>query len=478
MPELIQMQTKRKFQRILLVSPAYTLYYKDVRRCLPPLGLVSLAAFLEKEGYELNILDVATEGYYNVVPDGEYVTYGLGEEDIKKRIKEFNPDIVGVSCIFSTQSDNAIKIFRIAKEINPKILTLTGGSHPTYSAEETLANKNVDYVILGESELPALQLLNALNSDGELSQIGGLAFRDQKTGEIKINRNQQYISDLNELPLPAYHLLNMERYFQINVPQNPYPLGKRVAQLVTSRGCSARCVFCTTTNFWGNRYRGRSTEHVLMELRYLKEKYNIDEIQFTDDNLTLNKKRALEILEALKEMDLKWCLPQGVAVWALDEELLEKMKESGCYQLTFAIESGNQYVLSKLIKKPLILDKVKPLVKKANELDIQLHAFFICGIPGETKEQMYETFEFARDCGFQSASFFAATPLVGSELLKICRDKGYLREGFTGKEVFYKVGNINTPEWTAEEVQELTAKFTQEFNKKDTREKHFEKEKY
>jgi radical SAM superfamily enzyme YgiQ (UPF0313 family) len=192
----------------------------------------------------------------------------------------------------------------------------------------------------------------------------------------------------------------------------------------------------------------------------------------------LVKERAIKILEGLKKQKLKWCLPQGVAVWALDEELLEKMKESGCYQLTFAIESGNQFVLSHLIKKPLVLTKVKPLVEKAHKLGIKVHAFCICGIPGETIKQMHETYEFVKNCGIDTASFFAATPLVGSELLSICKSKGYLVNNFHETEVFYKLGNITTPEFSAAEVQELTAFFNKEYNRNDSREKKFEKSKY
>ena len=467
---------KRKINRIMLISPRYTLYKNDVRRCLPPIGLTYLAAFLENDGYEVAILDAANEGYYQVKEDGDFITYGLSDQEIKKRLADFNPQVAGVSIIFSTQSDNGKDILELIKEVNPEIITLSGGSHPTYAANEMLDCPFLDYIILGEGELALSQFLFALNNDKDVSEIKGLAFKKQDAKII--NNEKQYVEDINVLPFPALHLLNMEKYFEINLPQNPYPLGKRVAQIITSRGCSARCIFCTTTNFWGNRYRPRTAENVVGELQELKERYNIDEIQFTDDNITLDKKRALAIFEAIKKFQLKWCVPQGIAVWALDDELLEKARETGCYQLTFAIESGNQDVLSKIIKKPLVLSKVKPLVKKAKKLGIKVHAFCICGLPGETKEQMQETYDFALDCGFDSASFFAATPLIGSELLSICQAKGYLRENITCNEQLYKIGNITTPQFTAQEVQDLVAKFNRDYNSQDTREKRFEKGKY
>ncbi len=467
----------KKVQKVLLMTPQYTLFKKDVRRCVTPMGLAYLGGFLEREGYEVRILDIANEGYDNIIKDDEeFITYGLSDEKVKEKVKEFEPDIVGVSCIFSTQAENAKHALKLVKEVNSEILTMTGGSHPTYDLINILNEDYVDFVIIGEGELPTSQLLNGLNNGGDLSQIGGLAYKSNKNKVV--NTNRQYIENLDELAFPARHLLNMEMYFKINFPQNPYPKGKRVTQIITSRGCSAKCVFCTTTNFWGNRYRGRSAENVVAEIRELKEKYDIDEIQFTDDNFTLNKERAMKVLEGIKEFGLHWCAPQGVAAWALDDELLEKMKESGCYQLTFAVESGNQQVLNNIVKKPLDLKKVNPLVRKAQELGIKVHSFAICGLPGETLENMQETYDFVKDCGFDSASFFVATPLIGSELLETCKREGCLRKGMTCNDQLFKLGNITTSDFSAEQVQEICARFSREYNKNDAREKRFEKGKY
>ena len=466
--------SKKRINKVMLIVPKYTLFKKDVRRCVTPLGLAYLAGYLER--YNVKILDIANEGYDNVKTEGDFVTYGLEDNEVKKIIREFQPEVVGVSCIFSTQAENAKNALKLVKSIDNHIITLTGGSHPTYALEDMLDLDYVDFIIMGEGELPTSQLLKTLNEGGDVSQIKGLA--GKLRGKKFVNSERQYVKDLDSLPFPATHLLNMELYFKINKPQNPYPKGKRVAQITTSRGCSARCVFCTTTNFWGNRYRGRSAQNVVDELRETKEKYDIDEIQITDDNFTLNKKRAISILDGIKNFNLKWCAPQGIAVWTLDNELLEKMKESGCYQLTFAVESGNQQILNKIVKKPLRLDKVKPLVKKAQELGIDVHCFAICGLLGETIENMQETYNFVKDCEFDSASFFTATPLVGSELLAICREKSYLKKEIKWNEQSFKIGNISTPDFRADEVQELVEKFSLEYNKEDKREKRFENGKY
>lgn len=463
-------------KRILLVYPRTTFHKDDIRRCVPPLGIAYIAAVLLREGYEVRIVDALAEGYGTVIEEGEFVRCGLSDEEMKARIRNFCPDVVGVSCLLSTQYKNALSVLLLAKDVNGRIITLMGGSHPAFSVEEVLGHKEVDFVFLGEGENSILHLLLNINNGGNLADVRGIAFRDG--GGLVINRNTEYIKDLSALPFPARELLDMERYFSINMQQSPYSVGKKVINIITSRGCPARCVFCTSTNFWGNCYRARSPEDVVAEIKMLQNKYGVDELQFSDDNVTLNKKRLMKILDGIKDLGLRWCTPQGTAVWALDEELLVKMKESGCYQLTFAIESGSQEVLDKIIKKPLKLKKVKPLVKKAQELGIRVHAFFICGLPGETLGQMQETYDFAEEIGFDSASFFVATPLIGSEMLDICMKNGYIRGEFKPHELVYKVGHIDTPGFSLEEVTELVKQFNKEYNKRDRREKKFNPGRY
>ena len=467
---------KKRINKVMLMTPRYTLSKNDVRRCVTPIGLASIAAYLEKEGYNIRVLDIANEGYNNTIEEGNFVTYGLSDKEIRGKIEEFDPDIVGVSCIFSAQAENVKNTLKLVKDTNKDITTLTGGSHPTYASKDMLDSNYLDFVIMGEGELPTSQLLTALNNGEDISKIKGLA--GKINGHRFTNTKKQYIKNLDDLPFPARHLLNMEQYFKINLPQNPYPKGKRVTQITTSRGCSAKCVFCTTTNFWGNHYRGRSSKNVVEEIKEMKEKYDINEFQITDDNFTLNKKRVIEILKKIKNFDLKWCTPQGIAVWALDYKLLDLMKESGCYQLTFAIESGNQQVLDEIIKKPLRLEKVKPLVKKAQELGMSVHSFAVCGLPGETKDNMQETYDFIENCGFDSASFFVATPLIGSELLETCKRKNYLKEDITYNNQLFKLGNISTPEFRAEDIQKLVARFNKRYNGEDIRKKRFENGKY
>ena len=242
---------EKEMNRIMLVTPKYTIYKDDVRRCVTPLGLDYLAAFLERYGYEVKIIDIANEGYFNVEEDGDFVTYGLNDEEIKHEILGFRPHVVGVSCIFSTQAENTKELMKFVKGVDESIITFTGGAHPTFAVEEMLDSQYLDYIVMGEGELPTFQPLEALSNGESVSKIGGVAYKED--GKKVINNNLQYIDNVDELPLPARHLLNMELYFKINIPHNPYCPSQRVTQILTSRGCKSRCIFCSTTHFWGNR---------------------------------------------------------------------------------------------------------------------------------------------------------------------------------------------------------------------------------
>ncbi len=454
----------KKTAKVLLMQPPYTIYKMDFKRCMPPLGIAYIAALLEQNNFDVKILDAYVEGFENEKDMGEYVLVGLEDKDIYKFIEDFNPDFVGISGMFSTQDQNVLKLCSLVKKFNPKIPVFVGGSHPTYYVREVLKNKDIDFIVMGEGEFITLQLIEKLLNGEDVSTIDGLGYK--KDGKVFVNPKLNYIQDLDVLPDPARHLLNMEKYIKLNLPQSPYTMKDRVTQVVTSRGCSAKCTFCTTTNFWGNIFRVRSAKRVVDEIEMLINKYGIEEIHFCDDNFSLNRKRAHEIMDEIIRRNLKfvWCTPQGIAVWALDEGLIEKFAKTGCYQLTFAIESGNQWVETKLMNKPLILKSVKPLVDKAHSLGIGIHGFFIVGMPGETKEQIMETFEFPEKNDFDSSSFFIAAPIVGSELYKICLEKGLLKEGFNINETNFKRGNIHTEEFNPEELEKLVETKTQEIN--------------
>jgi radical SAM superfamily enzyme YgiQ (UPF0313 family) len=477
----------RRYQRVLLLNPAATLYEHDYPRCTYPLGIGYVAAVLETYQYDVAMIDVFAEGYHQaqpVVEDERFVRYGLDDAAVLKAIAEFCPDVVGVSSIFSNQADNVHHLLRLVRAAAPQARTAIGGAHPRYFPEACLADDALDVVLLGESELTFLLWIECLNKSLEECELRGIAYR-KSDGSVEIRPELPLIGtatakspaladgdgELDEIPFPAWHLYNMERYFELRAYQSPYTRGTRVGQIYTSRGCTAQCTFCTTTNFWGRKLRRRSVENIIRELTVLKDRYGIDEFHVQDDNITNDMEHARELFRAFCKLELPWATPQGTALWRMDEELLDLMAESGAYQVTFAIESGVQRVLRELIHKPLNLARSSHLVQYARSLGMHVHGFFIVGMPpmngcdGETLTEMRQSYQYAQDTGFDSASFFTASPIVGSELLRECVRQGFVDPAESLYKMSYKQGLINVPGlWAGEEVAMLAAEFNASFN--------------
>ena len=366
--------------------------------------------------------------------------YGLIGVDIMIEIDNYKPDLVGVSCLFSNKAWDAHNVCRLVKLANPNIITVMGGAHPTALPEETLKDENVDYVIKGEGEQVFKGFISSLNFYGHHR---GQAFgREDMRGALV----------LDSLPFPARHLLRNDIYMSGESPHSGLKQTP-AATMTTSRGCPSRCTFCAIRSMWGDAFRTRSPENVLAEIEHLVETYHIKELHFEDDCFTANKKRAMAILQGI--IDHKWNLslnsPSGLAIFAMDEELIDKMYEAGYYSLSFAIESGDQRIL-KLMRKKVDHAKAHRLIQYARSLGMKTKAFYILGYPGETQDTVRETVLCAFDMEADWSLFFPATPLPGTEMMKTCQDNGYLVDpDMDYRYSFYKP-NIQTPEFDPEYI--------------------------
>jgi len=453
-------------EKVMLIRPSNTMPKDSILRLTTPLSLLYLGGVLRNSGYDVNILDSSCEGYYNRTFEGSDVTYGLSDQDVVKRIREYEPDIVGVTAMFSSQQNMALHYCGLVKSARD-VPVVMGGLHSSLFPQETLKNPSVDYVVLGEGEYKLLNLIESLNKGKTEFEFDGIAYIEN--GEnLKVNPSTSKIQDLNALPLPARDLIDMERYIQVGLPMGPFTRRERVEQVMTSRGCPFFCNFCSAADYFGHKLRTRSVDNVMNEIEELITKYQIQEIQFSDDNLTANKKKAKELFRRMKPYNLSWCTPNGIMVKTLDEEMIRLMAESGAYQITFAIESGSERVLREIMHKEVpSREKVKKLVDLCQEYKIQTHATFIVGLPGEKKEEIYSTLQYPFDINFNSASFFIASPLPGSKLREECKRKGYLTED---RKFNVKSAEIiippNSPDYVMpkEELVELVDKKTREFN--------------
>lgn len=429
-----------------------------------PLEIAYAASVLEKY-HEVKILDAPTEGWKNIEKiDEKRYRVGLKKEQIAHKIKTLSPDIVGINIPFSGWSITAFEVASITKEVDSAILTVLDGVHPSAKPEECLLNPNVDFVIIGEAENTWVELSNELErgkSHNNLKKIKGIGF---KNDGIKITPPRPLIMDLDSLPFPARHLLPMNTYFEA-VKETPLrgEISKPWTTIVTSRGCPHSCIFCSAHLTRGRIWRGRSPENVVKEIEHLVNVYGIKQIDFHDDNLTLDQKRMEKICDLIieKGLDFEWYTPNGVRADTLNENLLIKMKKAGCRRLYVAPESGVQQVVDKIIKKKLNLKAVENAVISSRKIGIKVACFFIIGIPGETKKDIETTIKFAyklKKLGADKFYFSFAMPLYGTELYEIAKLKGYLQDGFSDEALSAVEPLIKTEEFTKADLLKLSAK--------------------
>lgn len=422
--------------KVMLVMPPFTQTKQAMKRCLFPLGLGYLSSVLEQEGFDVNVLDCIVEGYnVETYHDNGELTFGLKDDDIKKNIQYFMPDYIGVSVLISRQAHNAHRICKIAKEINSDIQTIMGGCHASVLPNEVLQDTNVDHVVIGDGENALLGILR-----GEKSRI-------VKGGDINIK----------EVPWPARHLFPMEKYFEINMPTSVYSPHKRVAQIEFTRSCPFDCCFCSTTQFRG-RYQKREVRDCLAETTFLKEEYGVEELDIIDSNLIVDKRWTKTLLTGIKEIGISWANAGGIWIGGLDDELLCLMKESGCYQLSLAVESSTPRILSDVINKPANIEMVGSVVKTCKKIGIDLHAFFVCGFPEQSRDEIINDYRFAKKMGFTSASFNIICPLPGSRIYEKYKDI------LSFDKVDLRKSSIPHPEISIEEMEKLIDGFNKKFN--------------
>jgi anaerobic magnesium-protoporphyrin IX monomethyl ester cyclase len=455
-----------KTMKVLLINPPQLFYPgSDPPAGNLPLGLMYIAAVLERAGYTAEILDAfMTDASFLKV--GDTLEVGMPYGKIREEIRRRKPDVVGIAAPFTCQAENAIRVGAITKEVDPKILTVVGGPHVTVVPVEFLEEaKNIDIAVIGEGEYTMLDIAKCVEGKKKLSDVQGIAYR-QDDGAIKQNALRPFIEDLDELPYPAYHLVDMEQY--LNPGKIEYRSFKdRAVSMITSRGCPFNCNFCSVHLHMGKMFRAHSVDYVIKHIEYVLNQFGVKTIFFEDDNLTFDMERFEAICDKIIEKSLKfnWETPNGIRADYLTLNLLKKMKKSGCQSVFFGIESGDQCVIDNIIGKSLNLKKVVNVAKMCKDIGLKTAAFYIIGFPGEKKENMLKTVELAlrlkRDFDV-GMLLHVATPSLGTRLYKECLEKGYIEGSLTSR-AFAEVRQtrgmplIRTDDFTPSEVKEIAA---------------------
>jgi anaerobic magnesium-protoporphyrin IX monomethyl ester cyclase len=387
--------------KVTLISP------RVIDAPIPPLGILYIAAVLEKEGHKVQVFDI----------------YEYEEIHTLKEILKFQPDLIGLS-VNTPHINNAKRIAFLLKENLPKTTLVCGGVHVTALPYDSLNELNADYAVVGEGEYTMRDLCNLLESGSSINEIPGLIF---KQGEnIVKNPCRKLIENLDEIPFPSRHLLNFEWYLSPPGPIRGIWL-KRATQIITSRGCPYRCIYCGSNLIFGRKVRRRSVGNVISEIKFLIKTYNIDGLWFVDDTFTLDKEWVLDFCKNLRQnqIKLKWGCQTRVNV--LSEELLLEMKKAGCMQLDIGVESGSEKILS-VLQKGTTPEQIEKAFSLTRKVGLRTLASFMIGNPEEDLEDINKTLSLAKKIKANYTIFFFTTPFPGTELNELAINNKWIKD--------------------------------------------------
>lgn len=427
MPGIIFCSQIAKMLDIVLVNP-----YPDKATGIneatitPPLGLAYLASVLMNHDFSVRIIDA------NVLKKKNQV--------VIEEIKLIQPRFVGISMNIVT-SESGYRLSQDIKAAGINSAVILGGVTPTTTPEFSLEKSKADFAVIGEGENTLLELMR-MDRRGDFSYetLPGIAFR--REGQVCITARRERMKDLDSLPFPAYELLpELKRY-------KSRARGFPVASIFTSRGCPYLCIFCNKSVF-GTQITFHSARRVLDEIGFLIKNYGARQIDVLDDNFTFDKKRAMEILEGIIRRGYRIFinLQSGVRADTIDEELIKMMRRCGVYKIGFGVEAADS-VIQKKIKKNLNLDKVLYAARLAKKHGIIVYGFFILGLPGENRQTMQKTLDFALKMDPVIANFSIALPFPGTEMYEIIKKEGrFLKQvdvecygGFYEGRAFFEAG--------------------------------------
>lgn len=414
---------------------------------LPPLGMAYIAAVLEKNN-QVKILDT------NI--------YDMNIDNIINYLSKNKFDMIGIS-VQTPMYKNFQELIKKIRPVIGKTILVAGGPHPTIFPEDIIKeNPEIDYAVYGEGEVVFPDLVKTLKLKKDVSKVKGIAYR--KNGRVLKTKKPDFIKNLDNIPMPARHLLPMEKYIPAPSSYRKLP----VFHMITSRGCPFRCVYCSSSQMLGRTFRQHSVGRVIKEIEFLIKKYKVKEIFFWDDLFTYNRKWVMdfckEMIKRKLNKKIEWSCQSRVDI---DFNMLKKMREAGCWQIHFGVESGSQRLLD-IIKKGITLEQARATIKWARKANIITRAYFMLGLPTETRKESLQTIEFAKEIDPDYAKFSILTPYPGTELYNTFKKEGEIS---TNAWEYYKtMGGFGGSERpyipkgrTSEELNELHKKAFKDF---------------
>lgn len=428
-----------------------------------PLGMLYIAAVCRERDYDVTVIDAYAED--------------LSNEELKARIVEMKPDVIG----FTTLTSNGGTVYELGKWLKtnlPEIFIILGNVHASVFAENYLENGCCDVVVHGEGEYTFLEIIKAIeNKTADLSYIGSISFL--KYNKTVTTSSPYVVQNLSELPFPARDMVKKELYNIQSITNSPYSKKGGVGKhMISSRGCPNACTFCVVHS--DRTQRQNAISRVIDEMEYLVKKDRADYIMFVDPLFTSNKKRILDLCRCIQQKRLKLNWGCEAHVHFIDQELVEAMEDAGCFDMAFGIESGVQHLLNN-VKKGTTLEKVERAVNIVKKnTNIKVSGLFILGLPGETYKDSLQTIDFAKRLPLDMAQFSILVPYPGSQIFSELRakheiDTGIHTDGSVDVSVWSRYSGYisyteNKPIWT---TPGLTADVLKVLQKKALRDFYF-----
>jgi anaerobic magnesium-protoporphyrin IX monomethyl ester cyclase len=367
-----------------------------------PISLTGSAAVLEQRGFEVKIWDCVVEN--------------VDTPRLRQDLLDFQPGLVVVNT--GTPSiENDLGIAAQIKSWLPEAAVGAMGIHVSVLPAESLQTEpSLDFMVRREPEYTIRDLALAVRNGEDLGGVLGLSY--QRDGQVRHNKDRGMIENLDDLPFPAWHLINPDHY------RLPFS-GRRFLLVSPSRGCPWHCLYCVNKPYHGGRLRQRSVGNVVDEIQWLTERHGVDEFLFWTESFTLDRDFAMAVCDEIIARGLKVGWVCNSRVDQVDRELLQKLHEAGCWMIGYGIESGNQRILD-LIPKGSTLRQSRDAVRWAKEAGLQVTAHCVLGFPGETVGTMADTIDFAVDLDVDFAQFYCVVPLPGTPLYRIAERNGWL----------------------------------------------------
>lgn len=420
-----------------------------------PLGPLSMSAYLKKFlNVEVRLLDFNAE--VNALERVPFCNFRELCQHFYEQILDFSPDYVGVSSLFSPSFNNFMDCGERAKAAWPDAIVVGGGNIPTNSYEQIYKDMDCrffDALCFGEGEKPLLELMLADDPLAYLVHSDSWITRNKLLESEKFLPKHNFIDDLDEIPFFDYELCDLKKHEINQVVASYHNLQKtRGFHVMTSRGCPFLCTFCASHRTHGRSMRYHSLDRVKQDFERLKSVFGAETVIFQDDHLMADTDRVYKILDIIRTLNLHSVYQNGLTLYALDRPMLQAFWDAGVRHLVLPVESGSERVLKQMMKKPLKMRISERVARDCRELGIYTNTNILIGMPGETKQDLEDARRNLKQVPTNWFNIACASPIVGSEMHEISRDKGYISGDTLGSD--YRVAVINTEDFTAKFIQE------------------------